>query len=104
NMPPDSRPSLHHSAADWCFFKAPMDAADYYRRLKAIGYDAVEMAAPQHWPLVRAAGLSLLNVSGPGMARGLNRAEHHAELLPQVRALIATAAANRIGAIILFSG
>lgn len=30
----------------------------------------------------RAAGLKLLNLSGPGMTEGLNRIEHHASLLP----------------------
>src|SRR5258708_5124901 len=38
------------------------------------------------------------------MQKGLNRLEHHAELLPQIRECIATAGANRIPNVILFSG
>ncbi len=92
------------SAPDWCFLKPGVEPAAHYARLKALGYGAVEMTKPEHRAAARAAGLEVINLSGPGMQRGLNRREHHAELLPQIRACIAEAAAERIGQVIVFSG
>jgi DNA polymerase-4 len=48
--------------------------------------------------------LRILNMAGPGMTRGLNRREHHAELLPAIRDAIAHAAAHNIPMVIVFSG
>lgn len=62
------------------------------------------MVDPVRWEQARSAGLSILNLSGPGMMRGLNRREHHAELLPQLRDAIALAGANGISQVIVFSG
>jgi hydroxypyruvate isomerase len=95
---------LELSAPDWCFFKEPSDPAVYYRSLRRLGIAAVEMVDPVRWPSARDAGLSLLNISGPGMAEGLNRTEHHAELLPRLRATIAQAAGAGIPHVIVFSG
>jgi hydroxypyruvate isomerase len=92
------------SAPDWCFYKDAADPASYYRRLKSMGIAGVEMVEPSRWQHARAAGLAILNQSGPGMTRGLNRVAHHAELLPEIRALIAKAAAAAIPHVIVFSG
>jgi hydroxypyruvate isomerase len=92
------------SAPDWCFLKPGMDPARHYARLKELGYDAAEMVAPANRAAAEAAGLTVLNLSGPGMARGLNRLAHHAELLPQIRACIAEAAAASVPQVIVFSG
>jgi len=92
------------SAPDWCFYKDQPDPAAYYRKLKSLGIEGVEMVDPSRWSDARAAGLPILNQSAPGMTRGLNRTEHHAELLPEIRSLIATAAAAKIPHVIVFSG
>ena len=91
------------SVPDWCFYPK-VQAADYYQRLREMGYDAVEMTPEQRWPEARAAGLKILNQSGPGMQKGLNRREHHAELLPQIKKLVKQAGANGIAQVIVFSG
>jgi len=95
---------LQHSVPDWCFLKDSNRAAEHYRRLKAIGYQAVEMAAPQHWSLARAAGLEILNLAAPGMREGLNRTENHAKLMPEIESLIETAGENGIPQVIVLSG
>jgi hydroxypyruvate isomerase len=92
------------SAPDWCFLKPGMNPAAHYARLKALGYDAAEMVAPENRAAAQAAGLTVLNLSGPGMAKGLNRLANHAELLPQIRNCIKEAAAAGVPHVIVFSG
>ena len=95
---------IRQSAADWCYFRGPLDAPTVYRRLRAAGYDAVELVPEPRWPAARAAGLKLLNIGSPGMQEGLNRVAHHATLLPAIRGLLTKASANGIAQIIVFSG
>ena len=92
------------SVADWCFFQKTSDPAVYYEKVREAGCVAVEMAAPERWPVARAAGLQLLNISGPGMKVGLNRTENHAPLMADMGRAIEQAAANQIRQVIFFSG
>ncbi len=92
------------SAPDWCFYTEGMEPGDYYRQLKECGVTAAEMVPPERRQAVRDAGLILLNHSGPGMQKGLNRLEHHAELLPQICRAIDEAQADGIPHLIVFSG
>jgi len=97
--------AMKFSAADWCFAgKAGVEAEEYYEKLKQIGFDAVEMVEPARRAAAKAAGLKVLNLSGPGMTCGLNRLENHKELLPKIKDSIAEAAAEGIEAVIVFSG
>ena len=96
--------NLKQSAPDWCFFKGNIPAEHYYGRLKEIGYAGVEMVEPERWAAAKAAGLEIVNMSGPGMQDGLNRVENHEKLLAEIREAIATAAQNGIGHVIIFSG
>jgi hydroxypyruvate isomerase len=96
---------MKFSAPDWCFAaKAGCDAAEYYSRLKEIGYDTVEMVTPARRASAMAVGLEILNLAGPGMTEGLNRKEHHAALIPQLREAVEEAAATGVKAVIVFSG
>lgn len=96
---------MKFSAADWCFInKSGLGAENYYSELRRIGYEAVEMTWSGHRAAARASGLEVINLCGPGMQKGLNRLEHHAELLPQIRQSIAEAEADRIPYVVLFSG
>jgi hydroxypyruvate isomerase len=97
-------PRLRHSAADWCFFNPQYDAAKYYRSLKDIGYHGVEMVEPERFDAARAAGLEIVNLSGPGKERGLNDPANHAELMPEIRRVMALAGANGIRQVIVFAG
>ena len=95
---------LKQCVPDWCAFKPGMDAAAYYAALKAIGYSGVEMVDPSRWAAARAAGLEIVTMTAPGMTKGLNRREHHAELVPQIQDAIAQAATENIPYVIVFSG
>ncbi len=92
------------SAPDWCFLKSGVDPAMHYRKLKSLGFQGVEMVEPANRAAAREAGLEIINLSAPGMQKGLNRRAHHAMLFPQIRACIADAAANHISQVIVFSG
>ena len=95
---------LKQSIPDWCFYRESDDPAAYYQRLKAIGFEGVEMLPPERWAVARQAGLKLVNIAAPGMQAGLNRLDNHASLIPQIEELIQVAKANEIEHIIIFSG
>ena len=95
---------LKQCVPDWCALRQGMDAAAYYAGLKSIGYSGVEMVDPSRWPVARAAGLEIVTMTAPGMQKGLNRREHHAEVVPQLQDAIAQAAAEKIPFVIVFSG
>ena len=93
------------SAPDWCFFNAAnLAPEEYYRKLKELGFSAVEMVAPERWDAARNAGLKILNMGGPGMENGLNNLENHSLLLPQITESIKEAKAQNIEQVIVFSG
>ena len=92
------------SVPDWCYYGKLGDPAAYYETLRSMGVDGVEMVDPKRYSEARTAGLEILNLCAPGMTKGLNRREHHAELLPQIREAIEAARANRIPLVIVFSG
>jgi sugar phosphate isomerase/epimerase len=94
---------MMHSVSDWCFLRAGVDPATYYEAVAAAGYDATEVTAPDHAPLVRRLGPAILNVSAPGTQSGLNRAEQE-QILPAIRQTIDGAAAEGIPRMIVFSG
>jgi hydroxypyruvate isomerase len=98
------RNKLRFSVTEWSFFKDGYVPETFYRRLKEIGIEAVEMAPEKRWTPARNAGLELLNIAGPGMTVGLNRCENHEELLPDIAEMIADADDNKIDQIIVFSG
>jgi hypothetical protein len=95
---------LKLSAPDWCFYKKEFDPPTYYRRVQESGYSAVEMVEPSRWAAAREAGLTILNLAGPGMTEGLNYRENHAALVPEISKAIETAQANKIPHVIIFSG
>lgn len=95
---------LRHSAPDWCLFPKDIDPREYYCRLRELGFEAVEMVAPARRPLARQAGLEILNLSAPGMQRGLNDPANHPGLLAQIRQMIDEAQREGIAQIIVFSG
>jgi len=92
------------SVPDWCFYGKLADGPRYYELLRTLGVDAVEMVPPERHAMARAAGLPILNQSGPGMQDGLNRLENHPRLLPEIRAALRNAAAAEIPVVIIFSG
>ncbi len=96
--------TLAISAAEWCYWRDGQDESLYYATMAAMGAGAVEMTPPARWPAAREAGLAILNMAGPGMQKGLNRQENHADLVPQIESLIRTAGDEGIAHVIVFSG
>jgi hydroxypyruvate isomerase len=99
--------SLKFSVADWCFFdQAGLAPSDFYGRLRDMGYDGVEMVAPERMSAACEAGLRIVNLTTfpDCMPRGLNRPEEHPRLLPRIREAMTEAATRNIGAVIVFSG
>ena len=96
--------NLKFSAPDWCFFPENTSPEDYYRQLKALGIDAVEMVPGDRRAAARSAGLDILNLGAPGMEAGLNNPANHAELIPGVKGAIHEAAEGDIPHVIIFSG
>jgi hydroxypyruvate isomerase len=92
------------SAADWCFYQKLGDPERYYDTLKGLGIDGAEMVDPSRYTAARSAGLEIVTMSGPGMTTGLNRREHHPELIPQLHDAIQHAGENKIPILIVFSG
>ena len=96
---------MKHSAADWCYLeRSGLPPADYYRQLRAAGFIGVEMVAPAHRPLARAAGLQLVTQSVPDLERGLNHRAHHEWLIPVIHDALEDAHANQVQNLIVFSG
>lgn len=91
------------SAPDWCFCRKEFAAGTYYRKLRASGFCAVEMALAERWDALRNAGLKLINISAPGMRAGLNNRNNHSSLIPQIINTINLAAENVIPNVIIFS-
>ncbi|MFA6294085.1 MAG: sugar phosphate isomerase/epimerase family protein [Victivallales bacterium] len=96
---------IKFSAADWSYVaKSGLTPEKYYSELRKIGYEAVEMTSPANMKAARDAGLQIINMGAPGMTKGLNRLENHAELLPQIRNTISEAKKEKIPYVIIFSG
>jgi hydroxypyruvate isomerase len=96
--------ALVHSAAVWGSWRDSFRPEEYYAALRRAGYSGVEMADPAHWPAARAAGLELVNILGHRIEHGLNRPEHHGELLPRLRERLRVCADHGIAALVVFSG
>ncbi len=93
------------SAPLWCFAKTDAQVQALCRYAAESGL-ALEMPGRQAWPFVEQHRLSVINLTAPGMSgrRQLNREADHNDLLPQIEAVIAEAAARHIPQVIVFSG
>ncbi len=96
--------SLKFSAPDWCFFPRGTAPDSYYRELKSIGVDAVEMVDRDRRAVARAAGLDIINLAAPGMEKGINNPANHELLIAGIKDAIREAADDDIPHVIIFSG
>ncbi|MCY3664731.1 MAG: TIM barrel protein, partial [Gemmatimonadetes bacterium] len=70
-----------------------------------IGYQSVEMAAQEHWPLIQDHGLAIAIVSGhASLPDGLNKPENHDGIEDELLANIDLAVEHGIPSLICFSG
>ena len=70
-----------------------------------IGYNSLEMAPQEHWPLIKDHGLDIAIVIGhASLPDGLNKRENHDRIEDEILANIDLAVANNIPSLICFSG
>ena len=70
-----------------------------------IGYNSLEMAPQEHWPLIKDHGLDIAIVIGhASLHDGLNKRENHDRIEDEILANIDLAVANNIPSLICFSG
>ena len=70
-----------------------------------IGYNSLEMAPQEHWPLIKDHGLDIAIVIGhASLPDGLNKRENHDRIEDEILANIDLALANNIPSLICFSG
>src|SRR5436190_22188113 len=96
---------LKQSFSWWCFAACGLTPRQLLHAAADIGYQAVELVEPEHWPLVREYGLTIASLNGGlSIEHGLTRREHHALLEQQIRASIDQAQQWSIPNVIVFSG
>jgi hydroxypyruvate isomerase len=89
----------------WCFTRAGLPAEQLARTAADIGYEAVDLVGPEHWPLVKDHGLTIAAIIGhASLTEGLNRREHHDRIEQEIRANLAVATHWQIPNLICFSG
>jgi len=94
--------NIRHSVSRWCYNKIPME--EFCAFCKRIGIESVELLGPADFPVLQRHGLVCAMVNSHGIAKGLNRVEHHAECLAKIRDAIDAASAAGYPNVICFSG
>ena len=98
-----TRPQL--SVAWWSFVPAVMTPEQFMRAAAEIGYDGIELAEPEYWPLIKDHGLTVAAVAGhQSIDQGLNRRSHHDCIEREIRASLKLAEQWGIPNLICFSG
>ncbi len=93
------------SASWWCFVPALMTPGEFVRTTAEIGYDAVELAPPEYFPLIRQHGLGIATYRGhEPLEVGLNTRANHDEIVRQIENSIALAQKWQIPNLVCFSG
>ena len=78
---------------------------DLIKQSAAIGYASVEMAPRAYWPLIKDSGLDIaISIGHDSLTDGLNKRSNHDRIEDELLAHIDEAAANKIPALIVFSG
>ncbi|MBU3727810.1 MAG: TIM barrel protein [Phycisphaerales bacterium] len=101
--PPPSTGRLKHSVCRWCY--GSMGLEPLCVAAKSMGITSVELLGEQDFPIVAKHGLTCAVAEGPtGIAKGLNRIEHHDAIVRRAEPMLAAASAAGIPMMIVFSG
>ncbi|MFC2038475.1 hydroxypyruvate isomerase family protein [Chloroflexota bacterium] len=97
---------IRQSLCWWCFTRASENKPeDVIREANALGIQGIELAPPDQWEAIKAAGLKIIGIGGHGtFSEGLNRQENHDRIEKELRDNIELAANNDIRNLICFSG
>jgi hydroxypyruvate isomerase len=100
---PASAPKLRQSVCRWCLSRLELpQVCDLARRC---GIESVELLDPEDIQRVRDRGLSCAIANGPcSISKGLNRLEHHEEIVRKAETLFPRIAAAGCERVIVFAG
>jgi hydroxypyruvate isomerase len=99
----EGRARWRHSVCRWCYSGVPLD--ELIAQSKTIGISSIELLDEAEWLKVRAAGLECAVANGPtSITKGLNRTEHHDEIVGRTERLLPRVSAAGIPQMIVFSG
>lgn len=96
---------MKQSLAWWCCTRVGMTPEGIVAAAAEIGYAGVELAPPEHWPLIAATGLRIVAERGhASLEDGLNRRANHDRIEQEIRANLDLAVRWGIPVLICFSG
>jgi hydroxypyruvate isomerase len=96
---------MDQAVASWCLERVGMTLPRLIETCLALGYRGIELADPEHWPLIRERGLTIVSARAhASLTEGLNRPEHHDRLEREIRANLELAVAWGIPVLICFTG
>ena len=95
---------LRLSLADWCFRPPEAAAEAWFRQVRAMGYDGVELVPAERRQAALDAGLEIVSLAGPGMADGFCRRANRAKLTDELKRLADEASACGAPYLVVFSG
>src|SRR5215216_7400264 len=89
----------------WSFADRGVAADDLIRATAAMGYDGIELADEELWPVITEAGLAIVSHRGHGsIESGLNRTENHDRVEAEILSNLELAQRWNIPLLICFSG
>jgi hydroxypyruvate isomerase len=100
---PPSTGRLKQSVCRWCY--GSMGLEPLCVAAKSMGITSVELLGEQDFAVVAKHGLTCAVAEGPtGIGKGLNRTEHHDEIVRRAEPMLAAISAAQIPMMIVFSG
>ena len=99
---------FQQSVCLWCYNsflqREGMSLDDFAAAVAEIGIQSIELTDPAQWPTLEKHGLICAMTPSHGIPRGLNRVEHHEEILARIRESIDATAEAGYPNVICFSG
>lgn len=93
---------INQSVCGWCY--RGISTEELAAHAAKIGMKGIDLAPPEEWPILREYGLVGTMTPSHGITKGLNRVEHHKELLAQIRQSIDATSDIGYPNVICFSG
>ncbi len=82
----------------------PLTIVELADAAAAMGLGSVELIGPEHWPLLKARGLTCAIAGSHGFAKGFAHLEEHDECVTKLRTSIDACVAHGVERVITFSG
>lgn len=96
---------IRQALAWWCFVPNVLTPEQAVQAAVEIGFDGIDLAPREYWPLIQEHGLALPAIMGHrSIEHGLNRREHHDRIEQEIRANLKLAVQWGIANLICFSG